>query len=234
MGRQKDSSCNSYKKIHEALKSGPKCPTELHNLTHLNPNTVASRLKYLAEKDMVTSHREGRKVIYEIKKTRSPYGGWEIPWIDLMMNREDWKKKWKQIDEEIASFRLQREKNSSLLNKYGQFSEFLEIPINKELLEGFEKAGIDWKSKTLIELRNILRKNFRTPICLECLQKYKYPEYSKFYPETGEYICPKCNVVVEKEFFEIPRPARKRLHRYRLLEKMRMRISRDPKNLDWQ
>jgi len=227
MGRQKDSSCNSYKKINEALMSGPKCPTEIHNLTRLNPNTVASRLRYLANKGMVTSRREGQRVIYEIKKTESPYFGWEIPWIALMMNREDWKKNLKQIHKKITLYKRQRKWNSLLEERYGQILEFLKEPINKELLEGYEKAGIDLKSKTWGELLPILNQNYETPVCLECLQNYKVPKYSKLDPETGEYICHDCGMVVgRKQDFAVSNPESKTPQRYPLLEKMGKRISK--------
>lgn len=208
MGRPKDASCESYRLIYDALLNGPKCFEEVCRETGLHRNTVGSRLRYLLEKNLLNRYREGHKVIYEIKKTQPPYYGWEIPWISLMMNREDWRKKWKQIDEEIRVFERQRRWNSLLEQRYKQILQFLELPPNREMLEGFEKAGIDWKNKSLGELLPILYKNLEAPVCPECLQEEKAIIFSIHDSEGGEIICPKCGLILRREPFEVHRPQR--------------------------
>ncbi|MCD6263098.1 TFIIB-type zinc ribbon-containing protein [Candidatus Bathyarchaeota archaeon] len=164
-------------------------------------------MKYLKSEGMITARREGHKIMYEIVKSEPPFYGWEIPWEVLMMTKKDWEKLWREVDFKIKEYELEKMKRDILKKKYEKILNFISMPEIKNILEVFEKAGIDWRIK-LPQLLPTLIRHLKAPICPECLLKYKTHHHSIFDPETGEFICPNCGLVIEIMPYREHRPAR--------------------------
>jgi DNA-binding HxlR family transcriptional regulator len=187
MVRSKGSSPKSIKLIYSVLVKEPKCFEDIWKETQLHRNTVGSTLNDLVAKGLLVRFRKGHKVMYEMRKTKPPYGGWEIPWIDLMMTRRDWKRKWKRVDVRIRGEQLQ--------NKWERmFYDFVQKVIvdpNSELVKTLVEIGM-----TDVPLK-LIRENREVPFCLECLRETRRFIRTEFCEDTQEHVCPECGSVAE-------------------------------------
>jgi hypothetical protein len=175
------------RRVYAVLYEEPKSFERIVIESRLSRKTVGKVLTNLVKGKMVRRHKEGTKTIYEIEKTLSPYYGWQIPWIRLMMTRGDWDMKWKRGVSEINSHGkipdIYRKRLKDVL-----YDEF--IHSNTKLVEILEELGI--AGTPLIRFLEDLER----PYCLECLGE------GRGWVRTGlsnrEYTCPCCALVVEQ------------------------------------
>ncbi len=188
MPRPRRPSTESIKKIYASLLNGPKCFEDLWKETRLHRNTLGSTLKFLLGRGLLIHHRKGHKKVYEIVKTTPPYYGWEIPWIEFMMTKGDWREKWNVVDAEIKRFQMQKKWNN-LIKQF--FSYLINHPKNKDLREALKETGM------LDVPISIFKENLSNPFCLECLKGKKKLVKTVLCKETGELVCPSCGTVLE-------------------------------------
>lgn len=199
MGRPKGLTPRSVKRIFAVLVGGPKCFDDIWKETGLHRNTVGFTLEGLEKKDMIVRYRIGHERWAEIKKTQPLYYGWEIygweiPWIGLMMTKDDWERKWERVDEEIARGEGAKAKNAE--REFWNWIDQVLIEPNEKLAKVLEEINM-----TNISLR-YFRDNLETPYCLECLRNTRKFIKAKYSKETGEFCCPECGLVVEREYFD--------------------------------
>ena len=154
---------------------------------------MGSTLNDLVAKGLLVRFRKGHKIMYKMRKTKPPYGGWEIPWIDFMMTRKDWKRKWKRVDAELKMFRSQKDEKLAKQKIRDLICEKLIEP-NPELVKVLEEIDMD------VPL-TFFREHMKTPYCLECLRANKTFVKTEFHAETKEFICPECGIVAETTSF---------------------------------
>lgn len=195
MPRPKGPSPEAVKRIYAVLVKGPKCFEDIWKETGLHRNTVGSTLGYLVQKNMLKRYREGHKKMYEMKKTQPPYYGWEIPWIELMMTKREKEMHYKRVEEEVRKFWFQKELDGRVKQfRTAIYEKLVKPPCNQELIKVLEEIGIKVTPRILLE-------NLKVPFCLECLKKEKKFVKAEFKKETGEFCCPKCGLVLQKESF---------------------------------
>jgi len=192
MARPKGPSPESIKRIYAALWKGPKSSGEIRKQTKLHGNTIGSTMNDLVNRKMVRWRKMGHKTMYEMVKTKPPEIGWEIPWIELMMTKEDWKAKWDRIDKLIRKdqMRIKWEK------MFNEFAYEVLIKGNPELVKVLEETGL-----TDVPLQR-LKENLDVPYCLECLTNHKQFHKPIYSIDTGEFSCPNCGLVVTVEHRE--------------------------------
>jgi len=189
MPRPRDSCVKSYELIFLALNEGSKSWAQLLEETDLHKDTLSRRLKYLSGREMVRREKRGRGVIYSIIKSEPPEMGWDIPWQCLCMTKEDWEKMYRDVDIELMRFELTRRYNKFI---YTEINKILALSNNNELYNKIMEEGMpDVKMSIFLQ-------NLKTPFCLECLDKTKKLMRSNYNTDTGEYICPKCGLVIDK------------------------------------
>jgi DNA-binding transcriptional ArsR family regulator/predicted RNA-binding Zn-ribbon protein involved in translation (DUF1610 family) len=191
MPRPRNSSPRSYELIWLALIDGEKTWTQLLGETGLHRDTLSRRLKYLVSQEMVKREKRGRLVYYSMVKYEPPYIGWEIRWIDHFMTKEDWDRKYEDIDIQIVQQQHEmrmEEKKREIVNR------ILDLPGNNELYEMLESKNM---------LGNVtvgqLRENYLTPYCLECIEKQKKLVKSKFIASEEKYVCPNCGIEITSD-----------------------------------
>jgi len=192
MPRPRDSSTKAYEAIFLALNEESKSWTQLLRETRLHKDTLSRRLKYLIGREMVRREKQGRGVIYSIIKSEPPEMGWEIPWQCLCMTKEDWEKYYAEVD--VSTLHMRKFIYESRFRKllYETVEKILSIPENKELNNKLIEKNMDDVSM------GIFLQNYEKPFCLDCLDRTDELVQSIYSNATGEYICPKCGLVINR------------------------------------
>jgi len=208
MPRPRRPSTKSIKLIYDSLAKSPKCFGDIVKETGLHRNTVATTLNFLVEKKMLKRYREkkGHEVMYEI------VAGWETHWIELMMTKEDWKRKWKEVDNEIEDH-LKRKRLKNFKTELMTFLHEKLIEPNRALAKVLRELDMN----VPIE---IFLKHLERPYCMECLKTKKELKRTSF--KDGEYVCTECGIVAETEPFE-KRSSPSMMDRIRHLWRKRMK-----------
>jgi len=199
MPRPKNSSPKSYELIFNALITGPKCYSDIIKITGLHRNTVSSRLKFLVNKGLVRKKRVGNKMIYEfnIKYLDKHRGLMSFEalrdWAYLMTTREN---KYEYLDKYIELWlKFDGKRIARIANK--AIREFI-LEENKEKLEHEEvKKFIEIikERKESLPLQQVIS-HIEVPYCLECYKKYGKLIKGIYDPETNEYVCQECGLVI--------------------------------------
>lgn len=196
MPRPKGSATKSVKLIYSVLTNEPKCFEDVVNETKLHRNTVASTLNDLVRRGLLRRYRKGHKTMYAIEKTKPPYIGWEIPWIELMTTKKQEDLHYKEAENRARTFLKTYWKAREMDERVRQFllaaqEKLVSHPANQKLIEVFEKH------KMKVTLR-ILKDNLKKPFCLECSIKEMTPVRSEFKLGAGAFCCPNCGLELQK------------------------------------
>ena len=191
MTRPKKPATDTVKRIYALLIGGSFCFEDICKKTGLHRNTVASTLKYLKDRKMVSKEKKGRNRFYEIIKTQPPYFGWEISWIDLMTTDEDIQAIIEREEKKIEKAVLRRRTEENVLEfKKKIYHKLIEPEENQEFIKVLEKIEYP------ITLRLLLN-NLQKPFCLNCLSTEKI-FCRLILTSKNELACPKCGFSLQK------------------------------------
>ena len=176
----------TIRRIYFALVRKPRSFEDLVKLTGVDEATLGDTLDFLKEKGMIVSYKFTTKcVMFRMVRTLPLRYGWNFPWLDLMMNAEEWKTPWKHVYGEACDA---EDKMSKKLVKL--LREMLFHP-NLDLIEVLEELEMDEVSLETLKLHN------QEPYCLECLKKEKRFFRMILCEQSEEHCCPNCGIVRE-------------------------------------
>gem|GEM_PF-5595086 len=213
MGRPKHSSPKTYRCIFYRLLKGPLCLKDWKSTGLKSRSTVHKALKYLESRGLVKRERVGRSKPYRLvtvadKLAEMPPisdlpSNWPTPdwpimseWLPLLTTKREWEKITREPPKEIRDWakRILKQIRPSieLMGRYGTISS-----------EDEDRKIIDqlYKAKPNQSLRELLTNWSRYKdglICPECLDKGELVLAREDH-ETGEMICPRCGLVIDRE-----------------------------------
>jgi len=215
MPRPKNASYRSHRLIYEALSSGPKYFEELHNITSLHRNTLATRLKFLISEGLIQKRRDGRRVYYEIIEPLTDENGFlrreGLKWLkhivktDRAEERERRRRLKAVLREETRSRKLIGKMFDVIENFHASLDRLLNLPESQELLdliENWQSASIPRLWLILVLNKWLVDLNSDKLICPQC---YYYGTREDY--ERNEIICERCGFVIRDEII----PPRERL-----------------------
>ena len=174
------------RRIYFALVRKPRSFEELAKITGVNEAKLDDALDFLKEKGMIVSYNFTTKcVIFRMVRTLPLRYGWNFPWLDLMMNTEDWKTPWKNI------YSQDSDAEEKLGKRFVKLLRDLLVDPNLDLIEVLEELGMEEVPLETFKLHN------QEPYCLECLKKEKRFVRMILCEKSEEHCCPNCGIVRE-------------------------------------
>ena len=176
----------TVRRIYSALVKKPRSLEALVNATGVEETALRSALRFLKEKGMIVSFNFGSGERFRMVRTQPLRYGWNLPWLDLMMSKEDWKAPWKNL------VRMDAEENEP--EKSSGFLKLLKdllVDPNLDLIEVLEEMGMNKVPLETFKLHN------QEPYCLECLKNERRFVRMILCEKSEEHCCPNCGVVRE-------------------------------------
>jgi len=173
--------------IYFALVRKPCSLKNLVKITGVDEATLSAALDFLKDEGMIVSYNFTTKcVMFRMVRTLPLRYGWNFPWLDLMMNVEDWKIPWKHVYEEVADCAENR-----LNKRFNRLLKDLLVYPNLDLIEVLEELEMTEVPMEVFKLHN------QEPYCLECLKKENRFVRMILCEQSEEHCCPNCGVVRE-------------------------------------
>jgi len=177
----------TIRRIYYALVRKSRSFEDLVGITGVDETALSSALDFLKEKGMIVSYNVTTKcVIFRMVRTQPLRYGWNFPWLDLMMNAEDWKTPWKRFCRKAAD-----DAEDKLDKQFVKLLKDLLVDPNLDLIEVLEELEMTEAPLEVLKLHN------QEPYCLECLKKEKRFVRMILCEQTEEHCCPNCGVVRE-------------------------------------
>ena len=176
----------TVRRIYSALVKKPRSLEALVNATGVEETALRSALRFLKEKGMIVSFNFGSGERFRMVRTQPLRYGWNLPWLDLMMSKEDWKAPWKNL------VRMDAEENEP--EKSSGFLKLLKgllVDPNLDLIEVLAELGMNEVPLVTFKLHN------QEPYCLECLKNERRFVRMILCEKSEEHCCPNCGVVRE-------------------------------------
>lgn len=175
------------RRVYFALVRKPRSFEELVNITGADEAALGAALDFLKDKGMIVSYNFTTKcVIFRMVRTLPLKYGWNFPWLDLMMNAEDWKTPWKHVYGETTG-----DAEDKLGKKLVKLLRDLLVDPNLDLIEVLEELEMTDVPLETFKLHN------QEPYCLECLKKEKKFVRMILCEKSEEHCCPNCGIVRE-------------------------------------
>lgn len=215
-GRPKKSSYQTYQLLYARLLKGSLWLSDWKSTKLGSRTTVHVGLKSLESQGLVTTRRDGHKILYEIVPLQNDEGVITkefIKWLGLLYRttRKDLRhirRRGKKAAQELAEAQRQLQIGTlAMIKLEEEIDKFLEAPENKAVLRMLMRANFDWRELPTINLiKALLLPNLSRTLCHSCLEKglltYLIEDH-----ETGEIICPREGTVVEEKIpFQTFRP----------------------------
>ena len=176
----------TVRRIYSALVKKPRSLEALVNATGVEETALRSALRFLKERGMIVSFNFGSGERFRMVRTQPLRYGWNLPWLDLMMSKEDWKAPWKNL------VRMDAEENEP--EKSSGFLKLLKdllVDPNLDLIEVLEELRMNEVPLETFKLHN------QEPYCLECLKNERRFVRMILCEKSEEHCCPNCGVVRE-------------------------------------
>ena len=177
----------TIRRIYSALVTKPRSLTDLVDITGVDEAALVSALRFLKEKGMIVSFNFGSGERFRMVRTQPLRYGWNLPWLDLMMNADDWKTPWKNVVNRMEENEAESKQNS----RFRKLLKDLLVDPNLDLIEVLEELELTEVPLEVFKLHN------QEPYCLECLKKEKRFVRMILCEKSEEHCCPNCGVVRE-------------------------------------
>ena len=176
----------TIRRIYSALVTKPHSLDEMAKLTGVDEAVLGSALRFLKEKGMVVSFNFGSGERFRMVRTKPLKYGWNFPWLDLMMNDEDWKTPWRTLVSKEEG-----ERAGKLNMRFQKLLTDLLVEPNLDLIEVLDELEMTEVPLEVFKLHN------QEPYCLECLKKERRFVRMILCEKSEEHCCPNCGVVRE-------------------------------------
>jgi len=177
----------TIRRIYSALVTKPRSLADLVDITGVDEAALVSALRFLKEKGMIVSFNFGSGEKFRMVRTQPLRYGWNLPWLDLMMNADDWKTPWKNVVNRMGEDEAEGKWNS----RFRKLLKDLLVDPNLDLIEVLEELKMTEVPLEVLKLHN------QEPYCLECLKKEKRFVRMILCEKSEEHCCPNCGVVRE-------------------------------------
>ena len=178
----------AIRQIYYVLVKNPNSFEQLISKTRLDRNTLALALNFLKEQGMIVSYNFSNRKMFRMVRTQPPRYGWDLPWLDFMMTKSDWKRAWRSVISKKKHVISPVEESN---NRFNRLLEELLVEPNLDLVELLDDLGM---TKAPLE---VLRLHNQEPYCLDCLRKERRFVRMILCEESEEHCCPNCGVVRE-------------------------------------
>lgn len=176
------------RRIYSALVTKSRSLEDLVDITGVGEATLVSTLRFLKTKGMIISFNFGSGERFRMVRTQPLRYGWNLPWLDLMMNADDWKAPWKKA----ISKNVEEGGSEEKLNmRFRKLLKDLLVDPNLDLIEVLEELDMTKVPLEVFKLHN------QEPYCLECLKKERRFVRMILCEQSEEHCCPNCGVVRE-------------------------------------
>ena len=198
MARNRKPSKLSICKVFGRLHNGPLFLDAWRSTGLHSRSTVHKTIKYLFDKKLLVRKRRGHRLYYSLDKCKLPHLGYEIPWKELIMTKQDLNKKQIKISNNTKKSHLLYYQYQLQQIAYYKFTTYMNDSFNSSAILFLNSSGYNTnlehfgKSKEIIEYYN------QGLLCTECFGRYKSKNGYIITPD-GECICIRCGLVLDHQ-----------------------------------